>query len=102
MHAENPQWLGRIIEILLMRGLASSSSIKGCTNSEIAEIANGRVLPLRYREFLSAMGRGAGKLYVGTDMFYPAIIGLTEGACDLVSEDPAGIVFPADALAFAM
>ena len=102
MNTANETWLSQVRDILSLRGVAGPSSLRGCTESQIAEIANSKSLPLRYREFLSAMGQGAGRFFVGTDIFYPSIIGLTNDARELVSEDSAGIELPVDAVAFAM
>lgn len=48
------------------------------------------------------MGRSAGRFFNGTDIFYPRIVGMTDDAALLVSEDAAGIALPDDAFAFAM
>lgn len=102
MNEIHARWLSQIVDALSVRGVAGPSSVQGCTESQIAEIASDRTLPLRYREFLATMGRGAGKFFVGTDIFYPSIIGLTQDARELVSEDSSDMQFPADAIAFAM
>ena len=102
MNTANTDWLSQVRDALFMRGVAGPSSFRGCTESQIAEIASNKNLPLRYREFLSEMGQAAGKFFIGTDIFYPSIIGLTNDARELVSEDSAGIALPVDAIAFAM
>lgn len=102
MSAASESWLSKVGETLSINGVGGPSSFRGCTASQIAEIANSSSLPLRYREFLSAMGQGAGRFFVGTDIFYPSIIGLTDDARELVSEDAAGIELPVDSFVFAM
>ena len=64
-------------------------TIRGCTESEIRlieEHLNLR-LPKVYREFLKKMGRQAGKLFVGTDMFYNDLFDNREGFQELLEED---------------
>lgn len=91
-------------EILVRRGAATEDTIEGCSAEEIehVEAKVGCPLPLVYREFLSMMGRGAGKFYVGTDLFYPSMLGNLKAARDLVAEDQSGIVLPEGAIAFMM
>jgi hypothetical protein len=48
------------------------------------------------------MGRGAGEFYVGSNVFYPDVLGVTEAAHRLVTEDEAGLVLPDDAIVFIM
>lgn len=48
------------------------------------------------------MGRGAGHFYVGTDLFYPTLLGITKAAHQLVDEDKAQISLPQDAIVFMM
>ena len=95
-------WLVPIMQVLTERGVAARSQIVGCTSAEIEEIAGGRKLPTRYRDFLKAMGRGAGRFYEGSDVFYPHAVGLTKGARNLVAQDPAKIALPDDAVAIVM
>lgn len=61
---------------LMWSGLASLSQIRGCSRSEIREIATLSVVPLPkvYRAFLSVMGWGAGCFFRGTDIFYPDLL----------------------------
>ncbi|QDU43509.1 SMI1/KNR4 family protein [Symmachiella dynata] len=96
--------IAKVAEILVRDGVATENTIRGCSATEIEEVQAdvGRPLPLAYREFLAKMGRGAGDFYVGTDIFYPTLLGITEAAHELVAEDEAGIVLPKDAIAFMM
>ena len=85
-------------------GVATESTLRGCSAQEMDEIQTdvGLTLPLAYREFLCKMGREAGKFYVGSDIFYPRLLGITEAAHSLVAENPSGISLPEDAIAFIM
>ena len=100
MSSPVPAWLNRFLNVLAERGIADVSTVQGCTEAEIDEVAQGRSLPLRYREFLQTMGRGSARL--GGEGYYPSIIGLTADGAELVAEDSAGIVLPADALVISM
>lgn len=97
-------WLKKLMDTLEMRSVASRSTVSGCNDSEVVEIERqfSTDLPRTYRVFLSAMGRGAGKFFLGTDIFYPNIMGVTDDARELVAEDEAGIVLPEKSIVFAM
>lgn len=103
-HRDLRYQVAQISVILLRRGTATEDTIKGCSADEIEEIESdvGQPLPVAYREFLSKMGREAGAFYVGTDMFYPNLLGITEAARDLVREERSDIVLPDDAVVFSM
>jgi hypothetical protein len=96
--------IAEVARILVSRGVATEDSVRGCSVTEIDEV-EGDVrlrLPLAYREFLAKMGRNAGNFYVGTDIFYPNLLGNTKAAHELVAEDKATIILPKDSIAFAM
>ena len=103
-HQEIREAISEIADVLLSRGIATKDLIKGCTPTEIEKIESdvGRALPLAYREFLVRMGRGAGAFFVGTDMFYPNILGNTDAAHELVGEDNSGLELPRDAIVISM
>jgi hypothetical protein len=96
--------IAQVAEVLVRQGEATEATIIGCSAAEIetVEADVGRPLPLAYREFLAKMGRGAGSFFVGTDLFYPILLGLTQAARDLVAEDEVELVLPEDAIAFLM
>ena len=96
--------INKVAEILVRRGVVTENTLRGCSDTEIEEVEAdvGRSLPLAYREFLAKMGRGAGKFYVGTDIFYPRVLGLTEAAHELVAEDEADLFLPEEAIAIIM
>lgn len=96
--------MNAVVNILCDRGVANDRDVLGCTDAEIAEVEKdvGVSLPAAYREFLHRMGRSAGNFYVGTDLFYPQILGATLAAHELVAEVKTGIVLPHGALVIAM
>jgi hypothetical protein len=96
--------IAKAASILVRHGVATESTICGCAAQEIEDVESdaGRTLPLAYREFLAKMGRGAGNFFVGTDLFYPCVLGITEAGHELVTEDRAKLVLPQDAIAFMM
>lgn len=51
------------IRKLIDSGMASTEGIQGCSQEEISSLENklGHVLPITYKNFLFAMGNGAGK-----------------------------------------
>src|SRR5258708_4440408 len=79
-----------IVRKLVDSGAAKASEVAGCTEGEIEELesAVGAKLPQVYREFLSRMGRSAGQLFLGTDIFFEHLRrGLTKGANLLLARD---------------
>lgn len=90
-------------ERLIQRSVATKETICGCSSDEIDRIEEdaGAILPASYREFLSRMGRSAGNFYVGTDIFFPRILGLKTAAKELVAEEK-GLVLPEDAIVIIM
>lgn len=63
--------------------------LKGCSSSEIIRIEKffNVQLPLYYRQFLSSMGKGAGRFMQGSSVFYNEIFDLREGGTRLLSDD---------------
>lgn len=102
--AEIRERISSVADILVRRGVATENTVRGCTAAEIEQIAAdaGHPLPAAYRGFLATLGRGAGRFYVGTDIFYPSVLGLTDAARNLVGEDEAGLRLPEDAIVFIM
>jgi hypothetical protein len=90
--------------LLRERGVAGESDLCGCSLSELEAVEEklGKPIPLAYRNFLKIMGRGAGRLFLGTNAFFPGILELTEIAAEIVSEDPSHIKLPEDALVLTM
>ena len=94
----------RVARLLCDRGVATEDTLLGCTTAQIDEVEAdvGVPLPIVYREFLARMGCGAGRFYVGTDIQYPALLGLTQAARELIGEDEAEIRLPEDAVVILM
>ena len=97
----------RIAELaaeIVASGLATASQMAGCSPGEVAEIE--RKFPVKlpevYRDWLLAMGRGAGDYLKGSDAFYPEILVIREWADELLAEDGRPIVLPSDAFVFLM
>ena len=89
---------------LLEAGLATRDTIHGCTFEEVSQLEAdfGAKLPSCYREFLSCAGKGAGDFLVGTDWTFPRLLGLQEGAANLLEECKITTPLPEAAFVFAM
>ena len=73
---------------LLTSGVASEDEIMGCSASEkedVSSSAGSFRLPDQYLAFLQVMGRRAGELFEGTDIFYPRSLEAREAAIDVAS-----------------
>ena len=88
------------MERIVEAGLAEQSQVRGCTEDEILELekAFGLGLPNAYRDFLRAMGHGAGAFLRGSDLWYRDLVEINEAAAELVAEvelslPPAAFVF---------
>jgi hypothetical protein len=82
MHRSIEHVLGR----LLGSGLASSTTVRGCTESEVA-VVESRLdlrLPAVYRDFLLTMGRAAGEFLVGSDYSFPKLLTFRDAAAKLL------------------
>lgn len=81
------------------------NAVAGISKKEVVQIMsdqNVARVPTRYAEFLSLMGRRAGRLLAGTDAFYPDILGLKQDAFDLLEIDDCGELIPEGSLVIAM
>lgn len=86
------QDLDEFADKLVESGVASPHQILGCTEAEIAAVldkAQGFPLPEHFVAFLRRMGRGAGRLLVGTDAFYPASVETADAVREFAEGDPA-------------
>ncbi|WP_156161415.1 SMI1/KNR4 family protein [Nocardia vulneris] len=74
---------------LVESGFAKAGEIVGCTADEVAEVvamAPGAFpVPDEYLAFLAVLGKSAGTFFVGTDLFYPALLEANEAAVDINS-----------------
>lgn len=78
--------------------------MSGCTDEEVQQIQKQYkfTIPAIYVEFLKRMGRGAGQILAGTDVFYPEVLGLTEAAEEMMRREESSHLFPEDSVVFAM
>jgi SMI1-KNR4 cell-wall len=93
-----------IFEALIFQGHIARSTLIGCGADELLIIENffGYPLPQSYRDFLSIAGKGAGKLFQGTDIFYPRVLDLKSEAKELLLEVKLENLLPDDAMVFCM
>ncbi|WP_082591422.1 SMI1/KNR4 family protein [Duganella sp. Root198D2] len=93
-----------LISSLVDAGICHLDEVRGVTPEEVARLeANiGKSLPSEYREFLSGVGRGAGRFLNGTDIFFAALDGLREDAIQLLRENEEDASLPDDAFVFSM
>jgi hypothetical protein len=79
--------------------------IQGLTDDEIREIQIDqglRSFPVYYREFLRRMGRCAGQFLIGTDAFYPALLGIKVDVFELLRENAVSHLIGGDAVVIGM
>jgi hypothetical protein len=72
-----------LAEALVWLRVAYPDQIRGCTDAEVARVLAQRpgfAVPDHYLAFLHRMGRGAGRLWRGTDLFYPEAAQINEWA----------------------
>ncbi|QLY32957.1 SMI1/KNR4 family protein [Nocardia huaxiensis] len=75
---------------LLASGIATVDEIEGCSASEIGEVVSAAAqfpLPDEYLAFLRVLGKKAGALFRGTDLFFPTLLEAKEAALD-IAEGP--------------
>ncbi|WP_410875088.1 SMI1/KNR4 family protein [Nocardia sp. A7] len=75
---------------LIESGFATSDSIIGCDSAEIAQVysvaPDGFPVPDEYQAFLEYMGKEAGTLFKGTDLFVPRMLDAIEAAEDVAGK----------------
>ncbi|MFD4444880.1 SMI1/KNR4 family protein [Nocardia sp. NPDC058519] len=78
---------------LIESGFATSDSIIGCDSAEIAQVYSvtpeGFPIPDEYQAFLEYMGKKAGTLFRGTDLFFPRMLDAIEAAEDVFGKELA-------------
>jgi hypothetical protein len=82
-----------LAQALVWLRVAYPDQIRGCDPDEVQEVLAQRpsfVVPEHYVHFLRRLGRGAGRLRRGTDVFYPDAAHTTEWAEETVRETPTG------------
>src|SRR3954464_9362732 len=89
---------------MVRAGLARPDELRGCAETEIASIEEqfGVVLPSAYRDWLLAMGKGAGQYLMGTDAFFPTVLTLRSWAEELLEENGQPFELPAACFVFLM
>ena len=93
-----------IVGMVIEASLATARQVRGCKEEEVVslEAKLGRPLPKVYREFLLAVGHGAGKFLVGTDASYGYLPLLWEWAEGLLRESGADFTLKEDHFVFLM
>ena len=93
-----------LISAIVDAGLCQRHEAQGFSPDEIAQIQNelGLILPAQYKEFLSAIGRGAGQYFRGTDMFGSVIRELNQMAVDHLVENKEPFSLPRTLFVFSM
>jgi hypothetical protein len=93
-----------LFDDLVQQGAILQTSLVGCTAQEIASIEQhfSDSLPVAYHDFLSIAGRSAGKLFRGTDVFYPRVLELQSEAREVLNELGLPNLLPIDAKIFCM
>ena len=96
--------MDRLFSMLLDSGRAASADVSGLTEQEITtvEADQGVKLPPIYRAFLAIMGKSAGSLFVGSDAFFPQILGLRCDAEELLEENSSPFTLDSTDVVFLM
>jgi hypothetical protein len=71
--------------VKLLQDRYGSGEVVGLSQGEVEEVRVSQgveELPLEYRRFLGLMGRRAGGMLAGTDLFYPAILAMKNSLDD--------------------
>lgn len=90
--------INEVVKKLIETGMVSPNEIIGCSELElqnIEKIAPGP-LPNSYKSFLKHMGKGAGSLFEGSDIYYPELLECKDAASRLLKHS----VFPLPDTAF--
>jgi hypothetical protein len=101
---QEPRFVKQLAAALVKARLADASEIRGCTEHEVATLEReaGVRLPRRFRDYLLAVGRGAGRFLQGTDAFYVDFSENNSYARELVREDGMEAHLPHDAVVIYM
>lgn len=93
-----------LISSLIDAKICTASDIKGATVEDVVALEKtfGKNLPKQYREFLLAVGCGAGDFFRGTDIFLPTLQCLKKEAIDLLAENDENVELGEDAFVFSM
>ena len=85
---------------LIRSGLCPADKLRGCSDKELMKIEEhiGCRLPQSYKDVTRVIGRGAGDFISDVEMYYPAVVTLTEQDRELLAES---VDLPDDAFVFA-
>ncbi|RZS43805.1 hypothetical protein EV193_102786 [Herbihabitans rhizosphaerae] len=92
-------------EQLITLGLAAEATITPCTPAEVDEVRASHgvdTLSEPYERFLLLMGRGAGELLRGTDIYYPTALNLAEYTEEYLAENDVAHLFAPGSIVVAM
>jgi hypothetical protein len=94
----------QVVRIMIQRGVATPYTMRGCTDGEVEKLEKhfNIKLPSVYRDFLLAMGHGAGSLYTGTHFTYEHLFELRGWAEELLADVGPDFYLPDDAFVFLM
>lgn len=87
-------WRNRVRELVASMAdgvMATADQVRGLDATELSWIEHDQPAPLTgaYRLFLELAGRGAGHFLRGSDVFFPAVMGLGQAARELLEENEA-------------
>jgi len=93
-----------VFSAIVLQGAIAETNLIGCNDDEVSIVEKHFAcqLPQAYKDFLSIAGKGAGKLFRGTDIFYPRILELQSEAKELLAELELTVLLPHDAKVFCM
>lgn len=94
----------KIIESLLTSGALSSGGLRGCGSTEMEKLFHhfGCVIPKEYADFMQIGGLSIGNLFIGTDIYYPRVLGLKSEASELMAENGVGELLAKNAIVFSL
>lgn len=98
----------RLDTLLLNLGLCGRDAASGLSSLEIKTVQEAGTfkLPLSYVMFLERMGKGAGRFFLGTDIYFPSMLPMTDSLRELFEiskkECGAAIEPPSEYFAFSM
>lgn len=84
----------RFAQALLDMKLAYPHQLRGCSDEEVElvlEKAQGFPLPEQYVAFLRRLGKQAGRLLIGTDVYYPVLLEVAEWANEFAEQEDPGL-----------
>jgi hypothetical protein len=85
----SPEARVRAVVTAITGGAPQPGELTGLSDEEIRQVEEDQPAPLAasYRTFLRLIGGGAGRFMLGTDVYYPSILGLGTAARELLAEN---------------